>query len=103
MAGRVLQFLQPAIAQARGAMWICARLVVDAMVCLWPTKKRRNAALIVRIDRLGDFILWIDAARALAHSSRRNGLHTTLLANGQWASWARELRIFDEVIALNVS
>ncbi len=103
MARRILQFLQAAIAQARGAMWICARLVVDAMVCHWPTKKRRDAALIVRIDRLGDFILWIDAARALAHSSRRNGLHTTLLANGQWGDWARELRIFDEVIALNVS
>jgi ADP-heptose:LPS heptosyltransferase len=102
MAGRILQFLQPAISQTRGSIWICARLAVDAMVCLWPTRKRRNAALVVRIDRLGDFILWIDAARALAHSSRRNGMHTTLIANDQWADWARELRIFDEVMALDV-
>jgi ADP-heptose:LPS heptosyltransferase len=86
----------------RGALWIVARLGIDTLACLGPAKRKQNETLIVRVDRLGDFILWIDAAQALARSLQRGGVRTTLLANDQWADWARELHIFDEVIAVDV-
>jgi ADP-heptose:LPS heptosyltransferase len=91
------------MASLRGSVWILARLSIDRLACFWPARRKLNEILIVRIDRLGDFILWIDAAQTLARSLRRDGMRITLLANGQWADWARQLRIFDEVIGIDVS
>ncbi len=102
MHSRFSLSIRAALAQLRGTLWILARLGIDTLACLWPASRRPNETLIVRVDRLGDFILWIDAAQALTRSVRRSGIRTTILANDQWADWARELQIFDEVIALNV-
>jgi ADP-heptose:LPS heptosyltransferase len=59
--------------------------------------------LIVRVDAIGDFILWLDAAQATVKHYRTQGKIVTLVANAAWAAWAKEFAIFDEVIALDRS
>lgn len=66
------------------------------------SKARPDAArvLMVRLDNIGDFVVWLDAAKAMAQHYQAQGKHVTLLANAVWAGWAREIGIFDEVVAL---
>jgi ADP-heptose:LPS heptosyltransferase len=58
--------------------------------------------MIVRLDGIGDFILWLDAAPALVKHYREREMRTILIANSLWAAWASELDIFDEVVAVDV-
>jgi ADP-heptose:LPS heptosyltransferase len=53
--------------------------------------------LIIRLDAIGDFVLWLDAAKALSRRYHNDGKHVTLLANCVWADWAHELGVADEV------
>ena len=57
--------------------------------------------LVVRLDGLGDFVLWIDAAREIVTFYKAMGKTVVLVANNNWATWAVELGIFDDVIAVN--
>ena len=57
--------------------------------------------MVVRLDSLGDFVLWLTAAEAIVRLYRSQNLRVTLLANSAWAGWARELNVFDEVLALD--
>lgn len=55
--------------------------------------------LVVRLDQLGDFVLWLDSAkeyRKLYHNKR-----ITLLVNANWYDLAKALPYWDEVIALD--
>ncbi|MHB8727691.1 MAG: glycosyltransferase family 9 protein [Sulfuricaulis sp.] len=53
--------------------------------------------LIVRVDLIGDFVLWLPAARALRDVFPREQWHVTLLANAAWADLAAGQGIFDKV------
>lgn len=53
--------------------------------------------LIVRLDAIGDFVLWLDAARQLFQNYKKQGKTVVLLGNKAWANWAKELAIADEV------
>ncbi len=55
--------------------------------------------LVLRLDHLGDFILWLPAAHAIRDRFPKPRFRIVLLANRQWASWARQLDIFDAVWA----
>ena len=58
-----------------------------------------NDVLILRLDQLGDFVLWLDSAkeyRKLYHNKR-----LTLLVNGNWYDLAKSLPYWDEVIPLD--
>lgn len=57
----------------------------------------RNKVLIIRLDAIGDFILWWDAAKTIYQFYQNNGNHVTLIGNCSWSDWARELRVADEV------
>lgn len=55
--------------------------------------------LIVRLDQLGDFVLWLDSAkeyRKLYHEKR-----ITLVVNQNWYDLAKSLPYWDEVIGLD--
>ena len=56
--------------------------------------------VIVRMDGIGDFILWFDAFKALRehHSDRR----ITLICNQAWQDLARQVPGFDEIIPIDV-
>lgn len=57
--------------------------------------KRR--VLIVRVDLIGDFVLWSPAARALRDVFPREQWHVTLAANTAWADLAARQNIFENV------
>lgn len=55
--------------------------------------------LILRLDQLGDFVLWLDSAkeyRKLYHNKR-----LTLLVNANWYDFAKSLPYWDDVIPLD--
>ena len=82
--------------------WARERLLlwVDQLVLFAPAKPDPDRVLIVRLDNIGDFVVWLDAAKALTEHYREQGKHVTLLANAVWKNWASDLGIFDEVVAL---
>jgi ADP-heptose:LPS heptosyltransferase len=53
--------------------------------------------LIIRLDRIGDFILWSHAANDLAAHYRAKGDTVVLIANEVCAPWARSMNLADEV------
>ena len=52
--------------------------------------------LVFRIDGIGDFVLWIEAARALRRIYPPGRYTLTLLANKSWIELARQQLDFDE-------
>ena len=57
----------------------------------------RSATLVVRLDAIGDFVIWLSAGAAqIAEMARQHG-HSVLLAKGEWADFATSLHLFDEV------
>jgi len=83
----------------RSVLWA----LLDGLVLLiYPYRVRGNSALIVRLDAIGDFVLWLDAARSLTASYHAQGYTVLLLGNNVWASWAREMGVADEVLGIDV-
>jgi ADP-heptose:LPS heptosyltransferase len=77
-------------------------LSIDTLLTLTtPGAAQSDRVLIVRLDAIGDFVLWLDAAQTTAKNYRRQGKEVILVANSIWATWAKELAIFDDVIALD--
>lgn len=58
-----------------------------------------NDVLIVRLDQLGDFILWLDSAKE--YRKLYHGQRLTLLVNKNWYDLAKSLTYWDEVIPLD--
>ena len=76
-------------------------LSVDALLVLTgPKAARSNCVLVVRLDAIGDFVLWLDAAQALVRRYELQG-GDGLVANATWASWAKNLELFDDVIPVD--
>jgi ADP-heptose:LPS heptosyltransferase len=57
--------------------------------------------LLIRLDAIGDFVLWINMARALCDHYHAMDRHVVLLANKNWADWARSMSLADEVIEVD--
>jgi ADP-heptose:LPS heptosyltransferase len=57
--------------------------------------------LLVRLDSIGDFVLWLDGARALRSMYPSPEFRVILIGNAVWADLAKSLGVFDEVIALD--
>jgi ADP-heptose:LPS heptosyltransferase len=92
-------FLSTATARVR----VATLLGIDTLLKL--TRSRRlhpNRVLVVRLDAIGDFILWLDAAQVLVGHYKKQGKIVILVANAAWAAWARDLAIFEEVLPVNV-
>jgi ADP-heptose:LPS heptosyltransferase len=76
-------------------------MALDRLVCLVPSFTRPERVLVIRLDGIGDFVLWLNAAQVLAATYKARGKTVILLADSSWADWANELRIFDQVIPVN--
>ena len=80
---------------------IAAQFTVDTLLLLMPPFRDPSRVLIVRLDGIGDIVLWLDAAQATVNFYKRQGKTVVLIANAQWADWTAKLGIFDEVVALD--
>ena len=58
-----------------------------------------NDVLILRLDQLGDFVLWLDSAKE--YRKLYHGRRLTLLVNANWYDLAKSLPYWDEVIPLD--
>jgi ADP-heptose:LPS heptosyltransferase len=86
--------------QIRWQWGLAWRVVFDALVIAAAGRAapaRDAPACIVRLDGIGDFVLWLDACRRLAAHCRATGARVVLVANALWGGWARELGLADEV------
>ena len=75
--------------------------ITDEVVSSINFETYTNRVLIIRLDAIGDFVLWLDAAQVMVSHYKALGKRLVLLANANWADWASELGIFDEVIPLD--
>lgn len=57
--------------------------------------------LIVRLDAIGDFVVWLDAARGIRDHYASS--HITLVGNALWCDLAERLPYFDRVIPVDPS
>ena len=93
-------YLNVVVRTARTVLWA----ILDGLALFTrPSRSRQNTALIVRLDAIGDFVLWLDAARVLVNQYRSQGYSVVLLANKAWASWATEMGVADEVWEIDVN
>lgn len=53
--------------------------------------------LIIRLDAIGDFVLWLDAAKELRRLYPKEKYTITLLGNSSWSELANRLPYFDDV------
>lgn len=66
----------------------------------FPRRPKKDCIGVVRLDQIGDFILWFESARALRRYYQ--GQRIVLIANEIFAELARALPFWDEVVAINV-
>lgn len=62
-----------------------------------------HRVLVIRLDGIGDFVLWSSSARRLREIYPSEKHHLTIVANKAWAELARACGWFDNVIALDVA
>ena len=66
-----------------------------------PKKSTGNeSVLLVRLDLIGDFVLWLDAAKEFKNLYPNKRI--VLYANSTWAALAEKLSYWDQVIAVDV-
>ncbi|MEI8403265.1 MAG: hypothetical protein WCG12_20880, partial [Alcaligenaceae bacterium] len=66
-----------------------------------PKKSTGNeSVLLVRLDLIGDFVIWLDAAKEFKNVYPNKRI--VLYANSTWAALAGKLSYWDQVIAIDV-
>lgn len=75
-------------------------ILADGLILIFPHgrySRTKKKVLLIRLDSIGDFILWLDAAKDIKRLYPDNGYEITLLGNIVWTSLAESLPYFDEV------
>lgn len=62
--------------------------------------KERGGIALIRVDAIGDFIIWLDAAKEYRRLYPNQKI--TLIANPAWSDLARGLPYWDEVVLVDV-
>jgi ADP-heptose:LPS heptosyltransferase len=76
-------------------------LLLDSLCHLLPVRSC-DVAVIVRLDAVGDFFIWMQSGAVdIARYARQSGRRTVLLANSSWADYARRLKLWEEVVAVD--
>lgn len=93
--------IQRWFALSRRVLRVALLFLTDAWVSMLP-RKHGNAALVIRLDAIGDFVVWLQSGAAdIAVELRRTHPRVILLANAAWAPLATELNVWDEVVAID--
>lgn len=74
---------------------LVANWFVDALLTVYPARRIINGVALVRLDAIGDFILWLDSAKE--YRRLYAGQRIVLIANAVWADWAAKFPYWDEV------
>jgi len=88
--------------RANALAWVCTALT-DRYWLLDFIPGRRNqieTILLIRLDLIGDFVLWLDSAKELKNIYPSSRL--ILYANAVWSDVAQQLPYWDEVISIDV-
>lgn len=64
------------------------------------SKEEHQSLMLVRLDVIGDFILWLDSAKAyrVIYPNKR----IVLYANASWAELAKQFNYWDEVVSIDM-
>ena len=62
--------------------------------------KSVHTVMLIRLDLLGDFVIWLDAAKEFRQLFPNSKI--TLYANSTWLDLARDLPYWDEVVGIDV-
>jgi ADP-heptose:LPS heptosyltransferase len=62
---------------------------------------KKGRVLIIRLDAIGDFVLWLNSAKSLRRIYPKKYYQITLIANKAWVELARELSYWDEIWQLD--
>src|SRR6185369_12192502 len=65
-----------------------------------PSSTAKAGVVVIKLDAIGDFILWLDSAKELKRIYPARKI--TLIANTVWADLAESLPYWDEVWSVNV-
>jgi ADP-heptose:LPS heptosyltransferase len=84
-------------------VWVHSLLIYlfDALLLLIPKKRltgNRQKLLVIKLDAIGDFILWLDFAKGLRELYPTATYEITLLANQAWADFATRIPLFDQIL-----
>ena len=75
-------------------------------IALWaakvPKHNQLNLILLIRQDRIGDFILWLDTAKEYRKYYPPENYKIILIGNAIWSDLAKGLPFWDEVLPVNV-
>lgn len=97
-----MKFIKPYVRPVLRLARIAAIKVTDRLVASLPAATpERGRVLVVRLDAIGDYILWLDAARALRTLYPKKEFEVTLLANVSWSSLAVREDCFDKVLSFD--
>jgi ADP-heptose:LPS heptosyltransferase len=76
-------------------------LMIFDLLSFIPARSRQQGSkkrvLIVKLDAIGDFILWLDAARGFRELFPKDRYEITLLGNSSWTALAAEIEYLDAV------
>jgi len=76
--------------------------LIDTLFCLTSArggKFDKKRLLFIRLDAIGDFIVWLDSARILREYYK--DYHITFIGNAVYDDLAKNLPLFDEVFPVN--
>lgn len=65
-----------------------------------PSKERGRSIMLVRLDVIGDFVLWLDSAKAYRSIYPKQKI--VLYANSSWAELAQHFNYWDEVVSIDM-
>jgi ADP-heptose:LPS heptosyltransferase len=97
-------FVRSVTTHYRQAMYHLVLLLTERYWLIDYLPKRstgKNSVLLVRLDLIGDFVIWLDAAKEF--KSIYPNKNIMLYANSTWASLAEKLSHWDQVISVDVS
>lgn len=74
-------------------------LYLNDSIALLQKKKLGNAILLIRLDEIGDFVIWLDSAKEYRKLYPQSKI--ILLGNKIWTDLAKQLPYWDEVLPLD--
>ncbi|MGA8611322.1 MAG: glycosyltransferase family 9 protein [Xanthobacteraceae bacterium] len=100
---RVRRRLRVGLARLQAAWFLSKRLIdLHGSTLAFRLLPRRGGEIaVVRVDNIGDFILWLDGARAIRARYPRPDYRITLVASSKWSDFAKASGLFDDVIAVD--